>query len=68
MHLCTKYTKKVNLFRQGLVRGEVEIIHPILTWFLTHIDVIRKRAYLSRFLIKVMYQSCLLNARSMRLK
>ncbi|KAL0103446.1 hypothetical protein PUN28_017601 [Cardiocondyla obscurior] len=40
-------------FRQGLVRGEVEIIHPILTWLLTHIDVVRKRAYLSRFLVKI---------------
>lgn len=39
--------------RQGLVRGEVEIIHPILTWLLTHIDVVKKRAYLSRFLVKV---------------
>ncbi|XP_026829859.1 intraflagellar transport protein 81 homolog isoform X2 [Ooceraea biroi] len=40
-------------FRQGLVRGEIEIIHPILTWLLTHIDVVRKRAYLSRFLVKI---------------
>ncbi|XP_071626384.1 intraflagellar transport protein 81 homolog [Temnothorax longispinosus] len=40
-------------FRQGLIRGEIEIIHPILTWLLTHIDVVRKRAYLSRFLVKL---------------
>ncbi|GAB1867772.1 Intraflagellar transport protein 81 homolog [Camponotus japonicus] len=40
-------------FRQGLVRGEIEIIHPILTWLLTHIDVVQKRAYLSRFLVKI---------------
>ncbi|XP_012220788.1 intraflagellar transport protein 81 homolog [Linepithema humile] len=40
-------------FRQGLVRGEVEIIHPILTWLLTHTDIVQKRAYLSRFLVKV---------------
>ncbi|RLU15785.1 hypothetical protein DMN91_011541 [Ooceraea biroi] len=43
-------------FRQGLVRGEIEIIHPILTWLLTHIDVVRKRAYLSRFLVKVTFR------------
>ncbi|KAM0736970.1 Intraflagellar transport protein 81-like protein [Formica fusca] len=40
-------------FRQGLVRGEIEIIHPILTWLLTHTDVVKKRAYLSRFLVKI---------------
>lgn len=51
--------KKFNLFRQGLVRGEVEIIHPILIWLLMHIDVVQKRAYLSRFLVKVMYENCL---------
>ncbi|XP_029159105.1 intraflagellar transport protein 81 homolog [Nylanderia fulva] len=40
-------------FRQGLVRGEVEIIHPILTWLLKHTDMVKKRAYLSRFLVKI---------------
>lgn len=40
-------------FRQGLVRGDVEIVHPIFTWLLTHIDVVQKRAYLSRFLVKI---------------
>ncbi|KYM98559.1 Intraflagellar transport protein 81 like protein [Cyphomyrmex costatus] len=40
-------------FRQGLVRGDVEIIHPILKWLLMHIDVVQKRAYLSQFLVKV---------------
>ncbi|XP_011687477.1 PREDICTED: intraflagellar transport protein 81 homolog [Wasmannia auropunctata] len=39
--------------RQGLVRGEVEIIHPILTWLLKNIDIVKKRAYLSQFLVKV---------------
>lgn len=46
------------MFRQGLVRGDVEIIHPILMWLLTHIDVVQKRAYLSRFLVKVMSKNC----------
>nr|XP_033337740.1 intraflagellar transport protein 81 homolog [Megalopta genalis] len=40
-------------FRQGLIRGDPETIHPILTWVLSHVDVARKRAYLSRFLVKV---------------
>ncbi|XP_076300456.1 intraflagellar transport protein 81 homolog [Lasioglossum baleicum] len=40
-------------FRQGLIRGDPETIHPILTWLLSHVDVARKRAYLSRFLVKV---------------
>ncbi|KAH0949504.1 hypothetical protein HN011_006650 [Eciton burchellii] len=40
-------------FRQGLVQGVIEIIHPILTWLLTHIDIVQKRAYLSRFLVKI---------------
>lgn len=39
--------------RQGLIRGDSDIIHPIFTWLLSHIDVVQKRAYLSRFLVKV---------------
>ncbi|XP_018307238.1 intraflagellar transport protein 81 homolog [Mycetomoellerius zeteki] len=41
------------IFRQGLVRGEIEIIHPILKWLLMHTDVVQKRVYLSQFLVKV---------------
>lgn len=48
------YKTSLIYFRQGLVRGDVEIIHPILTWLLTHTDMVQKRAYLSRFLVKVM--------------
>ncbi|XP_054016407.1 intraflagellar transport protein 81 homolog isoform X1 [Hylaeus anthracinus] len=40
-------------FRQGLIRGDPETIHPILTWLLSHVETVRKRAYLSRFLVKV---------------
>ncbi|XP_076684112.1 intraflagellar transport protein 81 homolog [Andrena cerasifolii] len=40
-------------FRQGLIRGDPDTIHPILTWLLSHVDTVRKRAYLSRFLVKV---------------
>ncbi|XP_076757154.1 intraflagellar transport protein 81 homolog [Xylocopa sonorina] len=40
-------------FRQGLIRGDPDTIHPIFTWLLSHVDTVRKRAYLSRFLVKV---------------
>ncbi|XP_036142642.1 intraflagellar transport protein 81 homolog isoform X2 [Monomorium pharaonis] len=40
-------------FRQGLIRGEIEIVYPIFIWLLTHIDIVQKRAYLSKFLVKL---------------
>ncbi|XP_034185123.2 intraflagellar transport protein 81 homolog isoform X1 [Osmia lignaria lignaria] len=40
-------------FRQGLIRGDPDMIHPILTWLLSNLDIVRKRAYLSRFLVKI---------------
>ncbi|KAK2578670.1 hypothetical protein KPH14_012159 [Odynerus spinipes] len=40
-------------FRQGVVRGDPETIYSILTWLLRHKDVVRQRAYLARFLVKV---------------
>lgn len=40
-------------YRQGLIRGDPDMIHPILTWLLSNLDIVRKRAYLSRFLVKV---------------
>ncbi|XP_068986537.1 intraflagellar transport protein 81 homolog [Bombus flavifrons] len=40
-------------FRQGLIRGDPDTIHPILTWLLSHVNIVRKRAYLSRFLVKL---------------
>ncbi|XP_012144783.1 intraflagellar transport protein 81 homolog isoform X2 [Megachile rotundata] len=40
-------------FRQGLIRGDPDMIHPILTWLLSRLDIVRKRAYLSRFLVKI---------------
>lgn len=40
-------------FRQGLIQGDPNTIHPILTWLLSHVDTVQKRVYLSRFLVKV---------------
>ncbi|XP_043517400.1 intraflagellar transport protein 81 homolog isoform X1 [Frieseomelitta varia] len=40
-------------FRQGLIRGDPDTIHPILTWLLSNADTVRKRVYLSRFLVKL---------------
>ncbi|XP_035729254.1 intraflagellar transport protein 81 homolog isoform X2 [Vespa mandarinia] len=40
-------------FRQGIVRGDSETIYAILTWLLTHKDIVRQRAYLARFLVKI---------------
>lgn len=40
-------------FRQGLIRGDPDTIHPILTWLLSNTDTVRKRVYLSRFLVKL---------------
>ncbi|XP_014607374.1 PREDICTED: intraflagellar transport protein 81 homolog [Polistes canadensis] len=40
-------------FRQGIVRGDSETIYGILMWLLTHKDIVRQRAYLARFLVKI---------------
>ncbi|CAD1475833.1 unnamed protein product, partial [Heterotrigona itama] len=37
----------------GLIRGDPDTIHPILTWLLSNTDTVRKRVYLSRFLVKL---------------
>lgn len=40
-------------FRDGLIAGRVETVHPILYWLLRRKEDLKKRAYLSRFLVKV---------------
>ncbi|KAK7873068.1 hypothetical protein R5R35_000352 [Gryllus longicercus] len=40
-------------FRQGLVQGEKQIIHPILEWLLQNMPDLKKRAYLAQYLVKV---------------
>lgn len=47
------FTMNLYVDRQGLIRGDPDTIHPILTWLLSNADTVRKRAYLSRFLVKV---------------
>ncbi|XP_048508537.1 intraflagellar transport protein 81 homolog isoform X4 [Athalia rosae] len=41
------------LFRQELVKGEPQAIHAVLKWLLSNMDIVRQRAYLARFLVKV---------------
>ena len=40
-------------FREGLISGEADLIHPILYWLLSRREDLKKRAYLSRYLVKV---------------
>jgi len=40
-------------FRAGLISGRPEIIHPIIHWLLQRREELKKRAYLSRFLVKI---------------
>lgn len=40
-------------FRQGLVQGEKAVVHPILNWLLNHLQDLKKRAYLAKFLVKI---------------
>ncbi|CAN7996396.1 unnamed protein product [Ixodes hexagonus] len=43
----------LTVFRQGLVSGDKEALHPILEWALSRMPELRKRAYLARFLVRV---------------
>ncbi|XP_053596425.1 intraflagellar transport protein 81 homolog [Microplitis demolitor] len=45
--------KDFSLFRQRLMKGDQDTIYSILQWLITNIDIACKRAYLSRFLIKI---------------
>ena len=40
-------------FREGLIAGRPETVHPILYWLLRRKEDLKKRAYLSRFLVKI---------------
>lgn len=40
-------------FREGLIAGRQETVHPILYWLLRRKEDLKKRAYLARFLVKV---------------
>ncbi|XP_004910569.1 intraflagellar transport protein 81 homolog [Xenopus tropicalis] len=43
----------MSVFRQGLVVGSKPIIHPVLYWLLQRTNDLKKRAYLSRFLVRL---------------
>ncbi|KAM4707425.1 intraflagellar transport protein 81 homolog [Discoglossus pictus] len=46
-------TGDMSTFRQGLVVGSKPVIHPVLYWLLQRTSELKKRAYLSRFLVKL---------------
>ncbi|KAM4809017.1 intraflagellar transport protein 81 homolog [Rhinophrynus dorsalis] len=46
-------TEDMSTFRQGLVVGSKPVIHPVLYWLLQKNSELKKRAYLSRYLIKL---------------
>uniref|UniRef100_A0A8C5P5T2 Intraflagellar transport protein 81 homolog n=1 Tax=Leptobrachium leishanense TaxID=445787 RepID=A0A8C5P5T2_9ANUR len=46
-------TGDMSAFRQGLVIGSKPVIHPLLHWLLQKTNELKKRAYLSRFLVKL---------------
>ena len=41
------------VFRQGLVEGNKQIIYPVLEWILQRIPDLKKRAYLAKYLVKL---------------
>lgn len=40
-------------FRQGLVQGDKVVVYPLLQWLLQHLPELKKRAYLSRYLVMI---------------
>ena len=40
-------------FRQGMVEGQKQVIYPVLSWLLSRIPELKKRAYLAKYLVKV---------------
>merc|ERR1712038_2244898 len=41
------------VFRQGLVEGDKQVIYPVLEWILQRIPDLKKRAYLAKYLVKL---------------
>ncbi|XP_011303748.1 intraflagellar transport protein 81 homolog [Fopius arisanus] len=46
-------TKEPALFRQRLVKGDQETIYEVLKWLFANKEIVKQRAYLSKFLVKV---------------
>ena len=49
------------VFRQGLVEGDKQVIYPVLEWILTNVTELKQRAYLAKYLVK---QRSLLNTQN----
>ena len=47
------FLMKRNEFREGLIAGQPETVNPILNWLLQRREELKKRAYLSRYLVKI---------------
>ena len=41
------------VFRQGLVEGDKQVIYPVLEWILSNITELKQRAYLAKYLVKL---------------
>lgn len=41
------------VFRQGLVEGDKQVIYPVLEWILNNITELKQIAYLARYLVKL---------------
>jgi len=41
------------IFRQGLVEGDKQVIYPVMEWLLQQQEQLGKRAYLAKFLVKL---------------
>ena len=41
------------VFRQGLVEGDKQVIYPVLEWILNNITELKQRAYLAKYLVKL---------------
>ena len=42
-----------DVFRQGLVEGDKQVIYPILEWILNNVTELKQRAYLAKYLVKL---------------
>lgn len=42
-----------NKFRESLIAGRQETVNPIVYWLLQRREDLKKRAYLSRYLVKI---------------
>lgn len=40
-------------FLRGVTEGNADVIHPILQYLLTRLEVLKKRAYVAKFLVRV---------------